>query len=145
MINNQGNPGEQVPYWNDRDRDEPQPDFLFIGELAQETGTNPKTIRFYEREGLITPVRHGRFRVYSRTNEKQLKAVLKMRAMGISLAQIRDLLAQGGAAEDVLETRKFAAFLKLHLEELERRRCYILAEIKTAEEAMVKAELRKAS
>jgi len=40
----------------------PQNGFLFIGELAKLTGTDPKTIRFYERAELISPPRHGRFR-----------------------------------------------------------------------------------
>lgn len=35
--------------------DAPQNGFLFIGELAKLTGTDPKTIRFYERAELISP------------------------------------------------------------------------------------------
>jgi DNA-binding transcriptional MerR regulator len=124
---------------------EPEPDFLFIGELAQETGSNPKTIRFYEREGLITPARHGRFRVYSRENERQLQSVLKMRAMGIPLARIREVLYSVGIGEDPLMTPQFAALLKTHLDELERRHGFILAEIAAAQEALLKAEMRKAS
>jgi hypothetical protein len=33
----------------------PQDGFLFIGELAKLTGSDPKTIRFYERAELISP------------------------------------------------------------------------------------------
>jgi DNA-binding transcriptional MerR regulator len=124
---------------------EPEPDFLFIGELAQETGSNPKTIRFYEKEGLITPMRHGRFRVYSRENKRQLQSVLRMRAMGIPLAQIREVLYSVGMGEDPLMTHEFAALLKTHLGELERRHTLILAEIKAAQEALLKAGMRKAS
>ncbi|MBZ0259615.1 MAG: MerR family DNA-binding transcriptional regulator [Hyphomicrobiales bacterium] len=32
---------------------------MFIGELAAETGVDPKTIRFYEREGLLSSPRHA--------------------------------------------------------------------------------------
>lgn len=33
----------------------PQDGFLFIGELAKLTSSDPKTIRFYERVELISP------------------------------------------------------------------------------------------
>lgn len=66
--------------------------FLFIGELAKETGVDPKTIRFYEREGLLSPPRHGKFRTYMEADVRRLKDVLAMRRMGIGIAQIRKLL-----------------------------------------------------
>jgi DNA-binding transcriptional MerR regulator len=124
---------------------EPPPDFMFIGELAQVTNTNPKTIRFYEQEGLINPVRHGRFRVYSRADERQLRTVLKMRAMGLSLAQIRSVLDQPVDAEDSLRTPKFAALLTMHLGELRRRHACLLSEIEAVNEALSNYEVRQAS
>jgi DNA-binding transcriptional MerR regulator len=68
--------------------------FMFIGELATETGADPKTIRFYEREGLLSPPRHGRVRTYMDGDVKRLKRVLALRRMGVSLAQIREILDQ---------------------------------------------------
>ncbi len=70
--------------------------FLFIGELAREASVDPKTIRFYEREGLLSPPRHGRFRTYLAADVKRLKDILVMRRMGIGIAQIRALLASEG-------------------------------------------------
>ena len=81
---------------NGRRCDLPQPNFLFIGELSRETGADPKTIRFYEREGLLSPPRHGRFRTYMSDDVKRLKDILVMRRMGIGIAQIRSLLASEG-------------------------------------------------
>ena len=72
------------------------PQFLFIGELSRETGADPKTIRFYEREGLLSPPRHGRFRTYMTGDVKRLKDILLMRRMGIGIAHIRSLLATEG-------------------------------------------------
>lgn len=135
---------ELFPYQRREVPAEPLPDFLFIGELAQATGTNPKTIRFYEREGLIAPARHGRFRVYSRADERQLKSVLRLRAMGLSLAQIRDVLAQAGTVEDAMKTGKFAALLTAHLAELERRQAYILSEIEATRRALSNCGTSKA-
>ena len=73
--------------------DAPQNGFLFIGELAKLTGTDPKTIRFYERAELISPPRHGRFRTYLASDVRRLKNVLTLRRLGVPIAQIRDILA----------------------------------------------------
>ena len=73
--------------------DAPQNGFLFIGELAKLTGTDPKTIRFYERAELISPPRHGRFRTYLASDVRRLKNVLTLRRLGVPIAQIREILA----------------------------------------------------
>ena len=71
---------------------QPQDGFLFIGELAKLTGTDPKTIRFYERAELISPPRHGRFRTYLASDVRRLKNVLILRKLGVPIAQIRQIL-----------------------------------------------------
>jgi DNA-binding transcriptional MerR regulator len=95
--------------------------FLFIGELAKRTGTDPKTIRFYERANLLSPPRHGRFRTYLASDVRRLDHVLKLRRMGMPIAQIRELLAEGDADADVLGTSRAAALLRQHLELLRSR------------------------
>lgn len=96
-----------------------EPQFLFIGELSRETGADPKTIRFYEREGLLSPPRHGRFRTYLTGDVKRLKDILVMRRMGIGIAQIRALLATEGGfnAEGAAATN----LLLNHLETLREK------------------------
>ena len=69
----------------------PQDGFLFIGELAKLTATDPKTIRFYERVELISPPRHGRFRTYLASDVRRLKNVLTLRRLGVPIAHL-DLL-----------------------------------------------------
>src|SRR3990170_5873075 len=69
----------------------PSGGFMFIGELALETGVDPKTIRYYEREGLLSPPRHGRFRTYMDSDVRRLKDVLMMRRLGIGIASIRKM------------------------------------------------------
>jgi DNA-binding transcriptional MerR regulator len=92
----------------------PQNGFMFIGELAAETGADPKTIRFYERAGLLAPPRHGRVRTYMDNDVKRLKRVLALRRMGVSLARIRDMLDQ---PQDVAASSGLAC----HLETLRAR------------------------
>ncbi len=64
-------------------------DFLFIGELAERLNVNPKTIRYYEREELITPTRHGKFRIYFNQDVERLRVILAMRKLGVSIANIK--------------------------------------------------------
>ncbi len=95
--------------------------FLFIGELAKQTGTDPKTIRFYERAELLSPPRHGRFRTYLATDIQRLKNVLQLRKMGVPIAQIREVLSALPDGADVLATPSAAGVLTRHLTALHQR------------------------
>lgn len=64
------------------------------GELAQRTGSNLETVRYYEKVGLLpAPPRtmHG-YRSYDTTHERRLRFVLRARELGFSLDEIRELL-----------------------------------------------------
>lgn len=62
-----------------------------ISELAQEFDITPRTIRYYEDEGLITPTREGQTRIYSHKDRIRLKLTLRGKRLGFSLAEIREL------------------------------------------------------
>jgi DNA-binding transcriptional MerR regulator len=51
-----------------------------IGELAQRTGCNIETIRYYERVGLLRhpPRSAGRYRLYETEDVRRLAFVLKL-------------------------------------------------------------------
>lgn len=63
-----------------------------ITDLAREFAVTPRTLRFYEDEGLIHPTRRGTTRLYSRADRVRLAWILRGRAVGFSLADIRELL-----------------------------------------------------
>jgi DNA-binding transcriptional MerR regulator len=63
-----------------------------ISDLAREFAVTPRTLRFYEAEGLLNPCRRGATRLYSRADRARLKWVLRGRSVGLSLADIRELL-----------------------------------------------------
>lgn len=63
-----------------------------ISDLAREFDVTPRTIRFYEGEGLIHPTRRGSQRLFSRADRARLAWILRGRAVGFSLADIRELL-----------------------------------------------------
>ena len=108
--------------------------FMFIGELAVETGTDPKTIRFYEREGLLSPPRHGRFRTYMESDVRRLKDVLMMRRLGISIANIRKLFEANAQPGNDQQT---ANLLLNHLEALRSRQAEVNKQLEETS-AMIK-------
>lgn len=63
-----------------------------ITDLAREYAVTSRTLRFYEDEGLIHPMRRGTTRLYSRADRARLAWILRGRAVGFSLADIRELL-----------------------------------------------------
>jgi DNA-binding transcriptional MerR regulator len=63
-----------------------------ISDLAREFGITPRTIRFYEDQGLLAPTRDGRNRVFSRRDRTRLRLALRGRRLGLSLAEIKELI-----------------------------------------------------
>ncbi|MFD7063355.1 MerR family transcriptional regulator [Streptomyces sp. NPDC059906] len=65
-----------------------------IGELARETGLSIRTLRYYDRLGLLTPSARteGGHRCYDADDVRRLHRVLALRSFGLPLAQIRALL-----------------------------------------------------
>ncbi len=65
-----------------------------IGDVAQRTGLSLRTIRYYEEVGLVTPSArsHGGFRLYTEADTARLDIVARMKPLGFSLDEMRDLL-----------------------------------------------------
>ncbi len=66
-----------------------------IGELADAEGLNPRTIRYYERIGLLPPARRSQagYRLYGATELEQLRFIRKAQAVGFTLREIATILA----------------------------------------------------
>ena len=64
-----------------------------IGELAQATGCQAETIRYYQREGLLPePVRsEGNFRLYGEPHAQRLSFIRRCRSLNMALGEIRVL------------------------------------------------------
>ena len=63
-----------------------------IGDLSREFDVTPRTIRFYEDEGLLSPGRQGRNRVYGPRERIRLKLILRGKRLGFSLGEIREMI-----------------------------------------------------
>lgn len=66
-----------------------------IGELADKTGLSLRTIRHYDDEGLLNPSARssGGFRLYSADDLDRLLVIRRMKPLGFSIDEMRELLA----------------------------------------------------
>ena len=96
-----------------------------ISELAREFDVTPRTIRFYEDQGLLSPQRTGaggRQRVYSQRDRTRLKLTLRGKRLGLSLSEVRDLVDMyESPADTVAQLTRFLAVLARHRETLEQQ------------------------
>ncbi len=65
-----------------------------ISDLSAEFAVTPRTLRYYEEFGLLSPQRNGENgpRLYSRRDRARLKLVLRGRRFGFSLKELKELL-----------------------------------------------------
>ncbi|HXT49425.1 MAG TPA: MerR family transcriptional regulator [Thermoanaerobaculia bacterium] len=68
--------------------------FVMISVVAERLGVHPQTLRMYEREGLLTPVRSaGNTRLYDEDTIKRLETILFLtRELGVNLAGVEVIL-----------------------------------------------------
>jgi DNA-binding transcriptional MerR regulator len=64
-----------------------------ISDLAETLGITTRTIRLYEKLGLVTPPNRtdGRVRYYEKADVKRFKFVLKVKELGLSLEEMKEL------------------------------------------------------
>jgi len=63
-----------------------------VTELAKDLGVTPRTIRFYEDQGLIAPQRAGNTRVYSHRDRARMILILRGKRLGFTLRDIKEFL-----------------------------------------------------
>jgi DNA-binding transcriptional MerR regulator len=72
--------------------------YFTISQLAREFGLTLRTLRFYEDRGLISPTREGSTRIYSHRDRARLAMIVKAKALGFTLSEIKETLAEGTPA-----------------------------------------------
>ena len=94
-----------------------------IGQLCDEFDVTPRTLRFYESQGLLSPTREGQARRFSHRDRARLALILRGKRFGFSLEEIRGLLELyhigDGGVRQLTET--LAAARRHHAELIARR------------------------
>ncbi len=67
-------------------------EFYTITELTREFDISTRTIRFYEDEGLIQPMRRGRTRLFKPSDRRLLSFILRGKRLGFTIAEIREII-----------------------------------------------------
>ena len=75
--------------------------YFTIGQLAREFGLTLRALRFYEDRGLISPAREGSTRIYTHRDRVGLAMIVKAKALGFTLSEIKETLADGGLRQRV--------------------------------------------
>lgn len=93
---------------------------MTIGRLASTASVGVETIRFYEREGLLEPPERtaSGYRLYPPETAERLGFIRRAKALGFSLAEVRELL---GLAEPTGDRARVKALAERKLAEIERR------------------------
>jgi DNA-binding transcriptional MerR regulator len=122
-------------------------DAVSIGELAKKFDITPRSIRFYEEQGLLNPGRVGQNRSYEKKDQVRLKLILRGKRLGFLLAEIKVLFklydshsnsaAQLETMLSMTKEKRELMLQQLHdvnmvlqeLDEVEQRCMYELAEL----------------
>lgn len=94
-----------------------------ISDLAREFDITPRTIRFYEDQGIVSPGRAGMQRVYSARDRTRLMLALRGKRLGLQLAQIRELIDMYESPTDTVpQLRHYLSVLATQREALVAQR-----------------------
>jgi len=67
-------------------------DAINIREMCEAFDVTPRTLRFYESKELLSPIREGQKRLFTKRDRARLKLILQGKRFGFSLEEIRQLL-----------------------------------------------------
>ena len=126
-------------------------DVMTIREMCETYDVTPRTLRFYEAKELLTPIRIGTRRLFTRRDRARLALILRGKRFGFSLEDIRqtlDLYDRDGG--QTAQRQKAYELAVKRLAEMEAQRAELdvaIAELRSeldAGEAMI-AGLRRAA
>jgi DNA-binding transcriptional MerR regulator len=115
-------------------------DVMTIREMCEAYDVTPRTLRFYEAKELLTPIRVGTRRLFTRRDRARLALILRGKRFGFSLEDIRQTLDLYDRDGGLTAQRQKAYELAVkRLAEMEAQRAELDVAI-----AELKAELREA-
>ena len=67
-------------------------DVMTIRQMCEAFDVTARTLRFYEAKELLSPMRQGQRRLFTRRDRARLKLILRGKRFGFSLEELRQLL-----------------------------------------------------
>jgi DNA-binding transcriptional MerR regulator len=97
--------------------------FLTLKDMIQGSGCTPRTVRYYEREGLLNATRSsGGHRLFDPSELERLNFIISLREAGWSLEEITSLLSIRARADGGREAcRELTAEIDSHIDRLQQK------------------------
>lgn len=118
-------------------------DVMTIREMCEAYDVTPRTLRFYETKELLTPIRIGTRRLFTRRDRARLALILRGKRFGFSLEDIRqtlDLYDRDGGP--TAQRRKAFELALKRLAEMEAQRAELDLAIADLKAELVDAEAK---
>jgi DNA-binding transcriptional MerR regulator len=121
-------------------------DVMTIREMCDAFEVTPRTLRFYEAKELLSPVREGTKRLFTRRDRARLTLILRGKRFGFSLEDIRqtlDLYDRDGS--DAAQRQRACEIARDRLAVMEAQRAELdvaIAELKAELAASAVREIR---
>ncbi|MBX9450336.1 MerR family transcriptional regulator [Neoaquamicrobium sediminum] len=116
-------------------------EYYTITELTREFDISTRTLRFYEDEGLIAPVRRGRTRLFRPSDRHLIRQIMRGKRLGFSINEIREIIQiYREPPGEVGQLKLMIKRIEEKREELRQKRRDLeetLSELDNAEEACV--------
>ncbi|MBU0513724.1 MAG: MerR family transcriptional regulator [Proteobacteria bacterium] len=111
-----------------------------ISQLAREMGISPRSIRFYEEKGLLSPRRtNGGYRIYTKRDRARLKLIRRGKRFGLTLDECAEILGLASVDLDEAEQiRKALDYGERILADVDRR----LGDLKAMRRDLLQIETR---
>lgn len=69
------------------------PALLTVRDAAERLGVTPRTLKYYEERGLVSPSRsEGRYRLYDEADLERFARILRLRSLGFSLQGVTEMM-----------------------------------------------------
>ncbi|MDR5816238.1 MULTISPECIES: MerR family transcriptional regulator [unclassified Caballeronia] len=114
---------------------------LTIRDAAERLQVTPRTLKYYEERGLVTPSRsEGRYRLYSEEDLERFARILRLRSLGFSLQGIVEMLkrpmetlGEGRTGYSSASLREIEQALSQQIEAVDARIAGVRRELKEAQ------------
>ncbi|MGB7269736.1 MAG: MerR family DNA-binding transcriptional regulator [Albidovulum sp.] len=128
-------------------------ELMSIRAMCDAFDVTPRTLRFYEQKELLSPIREGQKRLFTRRDRARLTLILRGRKFGISLEEIRQLLdlydmsahKDDQLAKVIEAARRRLAEMKRQRDELDLSISELSAHIENGEQLFVERKKQSAA
>jgi DNA-binding transcriptional MerR regulator len=92
-----------------------------ISDLSRLLDVTPRTIRFYEEQGMVAPERRGQERIFSARDMVALKLILRGKRIGFSLAECKELIGMYDPSGNKKQLDRFLEKITERREQLQQQ------------------------